>query len=583
MEANKNIDIEKRIREKAVDYQYENLPTAASSTVILSLLAVVVLWQQADHLILLVWAASGILIGLVRYILYVNYQQKKKRSLIDKPENWGDYFAFTSLAAGLYAGMAFMLFITENSFGSQVFLMALIIGIVAGASILNAYWLKSAYYLIIPAVSFAVIRTASEGGIEYIGLAILLLSYLLIMLKIAKNSNKAAHDSIRLQLENFDLYKDFQEQKELAEQANVAKSKFLAAASHDMRQPLHAMGLFASLLEKELNSDKQKNPFNNRTRSLDALRELLNTLLDVSKLDAGVVEKNLSDFYLSKIVGRLAVEFGSEAEEKNISFKFTSTDTVVHSDLTLLELMLRNLLSNAIKYTEKGGVEINVSETNGMVNISVIDTGVGIPANKQQEIFQEFIQLDNPERDRTKGLGLGLAIVKRLTGLLKNTIEIETNSVGGTTFTLTIPAGDKNNVKTEVIEQFVPNNSMLNNVPVVLIDDEAHIREGMKRTLEEWGCTVLIAGSEAEALDKIKLDDFRPKAIITDYRLRENKTGAQAIQAIRDVIGNEIPALIITGDTSPERLREARASGHALLHKPVQPAQILAFIRRVAV
>ena len=124
---------------------------------------------------------------------------------------------------------------------------------------------------------------------------------------------------------------------------------------------------------------------------------------------------------------------------------------------------------------------------------------------------------------------------------------------------------------------------MLQNISVILIDDEVHIREGMKNTLEEWGCNVLIAASENEALNEIKLSDFKPKAIITDYRLRENKTGAQAIQAIRDVTGSEIPALIITGDTAPERLREARASGHALLHKPVQPAQILAFIRRVAV
>ncbi len=350
-----------------------------------------------------------------------------------------------------------------------------------------------------------------------------------------------------------------------------------------MRQPLHAMGLFASLLEKELDNDKQKNLFNNVTRSLDVLRELLNTLLDISKLDAGAVEKNLVSFYLNKILNRLATEFESEAKEKSLSFEYTSTNAVVHSDPALLELILRNLLSNAVKYTEKGGVKISVSEADGMIEIVVLDTGIGIPQDKQQEIFQEFHQLDNPERDRTKGLGLGLAIVKRLLGLLNNTIEIESNPKGGTIFRLTVPTGDENKVKNETAKKIIFDNSMLKNISVILIDDEVHIREGMKNTLEEWGCNVLIAASENEALNEIKLSDFKPKAIITDYRLRENKTGAQAIQAIRDVTGSEIPALIITGDTAPERLREARASGHALLYKPVQPAQILAFIRRVAV
>ena len=582
MVTNKSIDIEKKVCEKAIDYQYDNLPTSTAFSIVVPLFVIMILWSQVDHLTLSIWTVTGITIGVIRYTLYLNYKHKKKLSLIDKPEKWGNYFALTSLATGILAGVAFILFFSENSFANLV-VMVLVIAFSVGSTTLNVYWLKSTYYVAIPAIGLAAIRIALEGGIEHIGLAILLIFFLLAMLKLAKKSNKSALDTIRLQIENFDLYKDFQEQKELAEKANIAKSKFLAAASHDLRQPLHAMGLFASLLEKELDNDKQKNLFNNVTRSLDALRELLNTLLDISKLDAGAVEKNLVSFYLNKILNRLATEFESEAKEKSLSFEYTSTNAVVHSDPALLELILRNLLSNAVKYTEKGGVKISVSEANGMIKIVVLDTGIGIPQDKQQEIFQEFHQLDNPERDRTKGLGLGLAIVKRLLGLLNNTIEIESNPKGGTIFRLTVPTGDENKVKNASAEKNIIDNSMLHNISVVLIDDEVHIREGMKNILEEWGCNVLIAASENEALNEIKLSDFKPKAIITDYRLRKNKTGTQAIQAIRDVTGSEIPALIITGDTAPERLREARASGHALLHKPVQPAQILAFIRRVAV
>lgn len=572
--------MDKRVYDKAVDYLYKNMPTTTLGSMVAHVLPPVILWSMANHIILSVWAVVGVAINLIRYMLFLYYT--KRRSTIQKPQHWGNYYALTALAIGLFDGVIVMILFSPDSFGIQSFLLVFVVGVPVTAIIMNAYWQMSAYALAIPILGLSALRIYSVGTTEYIGLAIILVIYMLVLLRFSKSLNKSVLETIVLQIENYDLYRKFQEQKELAEEANIAKSKFLAAASHDLRQPLHAMGLFTSLLEKKLDNEVQKHLFNNVIHSVDALRNLLDTLLDVSKLDAGVVEKKVEHFYFENILMHLVSELAPEAKEKNLSFDCVSTGVIVKSDSVLLELILRNLLSNAIRYTEQGGVTLKVTETDDdMVKISIIDTGTGIPKDKQQEIFQEFYQLGNPERDRTKGLGLGLAIVKRLANLLNHSVEIESDSGQGTIISVIVPLGDKNNIEEESTEHVIPANTSLTNVPIILIDDEVQIREGMKQFLEEWGCSVLVAASEEEAIHKLRQENCKPRVIITDYRLREEKTGIQAIRAIRDEIGMIVPALIITGDTAPERLREAQASGHALLHKPVLPAQILAFIRHV--
>ncbi len=573
-------DINIRIQNIAIDYQYKNLPTTMVSSIVVPLLTLLVMWSQVDKFVILVWTFSGIMIGIARYILFLAYNRAKKNNELGNPIRWGNYYAFTSLGMGILNGLAFLLFFSSDSFANQAFLLTIVVGFSAGATILNAYWLMSTYMLAIPTLGLAAIRLAMEGDITYIGLALLLIMFLLMLLKLANTTNKSVLETIYLQIENLDLSRSFQKQKELAEEANVSKSKFLAAASHDMRQPLHAMGLFVSLLKNELETDSQKVLYKNISNSLDSLRELLNTLLDVSKLDAGVVEKSIRHFCINKMIKMLTSEFKSEAEIKQLYFSSSSSDVVLRSDPALLVLILRNLISNAVRYTEEGGVTLKITEgKNNTVNISIIDTGIGIPEDRQEEVFQEFHQLGNPERDRTKGLGLGLSIVKRLTTLLQIPLAVKSVVGKGSTFTITIPRGEPGAIEEISEDDSVIKHVSLDGVAVIFIDDEEQIRKGMKTTLEEWGCNVLIAGSEEEALNVLKQYGQAPAAIIADYRLRENKTGAQSIESIRKFFNQEIPALIITGDTAPERIREARASGHAILHKPVRPAQILSFIR----
>lgn len=573
----KNID--ERVKIQAINYMFERMPGSNINQLAFPPLFVAALWESCNHIHLLIWLTVALSLNVIRFVfakLYLKYGDNYK-----SPFWWVNIYVISSALMGLLWGYAGYTFYSTEVIGQQVVIITFVFGMSTGTIYLTAYWLKSFYAWTYPILLLMIYRFYSEGTTEYIMIAIGLLLYLAIVTKIAKYNNTIIEDTIKLRFENTELIANLKKEKERAEEANMAKSKFLASASHDLRQPLHTIGLFTSLLENKLENDTQKNLLSKVCHSLDALCELLNTLLDISKLDAGVVEKNIEHFTLEKLLNRLVSEFKEEAADKGLLFHYISTDVVVYSDTNLLELILRNILSNAIRYTKYGKVSLNVVKTDhGKIKIVIKDTGIGIPQDKQQVIFQEFNQLGNPERDRVKGLGLGLSIVNRLVDLLGYSLEMESVPNEGTVFSLIVPSGDANKAKENNTIKISDINLSLNDTIVMIIDDDKQILEGMQRALEEWGCHVIAVESEKQALDKIKSGNPRPEVLISDYRLREEKTGAQAIDAIQQEIGEIIPALIITGDTAPERLREAKASGHVLLHKPVQLAQILAFIRR---
>lgn len=579
------MNLEKRIDDKAVEYLYSNVPSVVAGQLFMYILVAIILWSDVNKIHMLIWVLSGVTVGLIRYFLYYYYFQNRKS--ITNPAQWGNYYALASLGVGVTFGFAVILFFDPNNFGRSAFILTVVLGYSAGGFISNAYWMRSIYFLTIPLLVITALRVSLEGKVEFIGTAIFIIVYLLLAIKYSKNTNKSFMESIRLQITNFDLSKQFQEQKEIADEANISKSKFLAAASHDIRQPLHAMGLFANLLQKELDNKIQIDLFTKVSYSLDALRKLLNTLLDVSKLDAGIVHKNLEHFHLNRLLDRLNIDFSTEAKEKGLTYYYPTAkiinEIVVFSDVCLCELILRNLLSNAIRYTDTGSVGIKINKLTGsVIRVDIIDTGISIPEEKQQKIFQEFIQLNNPERDRVKGLGLGLAIVNRLVKLLDHKIEIKSKKGQGTIFSFFVPLGKANKIKKLKTYDIIEMNNSIKDTSIIVIDDDTMILDGMKKMLEQWGCKVIVAKSEQEALNKIKHEKFTPDVIIADYRLRENKTGAEAIAGIRRTLATKVPALIITGDTAPERLREALKGNHALLHKPVQPAQIIAFLRNLS-
>lgn len=394
-------------------------------------------------------------------------------------------------------------------------------------------------------------------------------------------AQRTARHSIALRFENLALIKQLKQESERAEQAriaaedaNLAKSKFLAAASHDLRQPIHAQQLFLEVLGRSSLTGSQEQMLNNARLAGQASAQMLNTLLDFSRIEAGVIEPQPCAFHLQPLLNKLENELGSLADAKGIVYRSRETSLAVNSDPVLLELILRNLITNAIRYTEHGGLLVGCRRRGDEVLIEVIDTGIGIEEHQQTGIFREFHQLGNPERDRQKGLGLGLAIAEGLVHSLGHTLSLVSRPGCGSTFRVRLPL-TRNGLSEDVTKLLGGpqlQSGLLRGLHVLVIEDDVIVREGMTRLLDEWGCSCRTGENISDALAITA--HWLPDIVISDYRLRESQTGAEAIGRVREALGKTIPALIITGDTAPERLREAHDSGVPLLHKPVTPSQL---------
>ncbi len=362
--------------------------------------------------------------------------------------------------------------------------------------------------------------------------------------------------------------------KDHAEAANRAKSQFLAAASHDLRQPTHALSLFIATLRSMARRPEVKGEDVGQIAArlqlaLDGLGRLLNGLLDVSRLEAGVVEVNRRPVPLQERLTELTNAFAGPAQAKGLSLKAMPTTLWVETDPVVLARVLSNLAANAVRYTEHGRILIGCRRRPGAVEIQVLDTGIGIAEDQRSRIFEEFYQVGNVARDREHGLGLGLAIVRRSVALLGGTIEVASVPGRGSRFSVTLPRAaaplQAPSRPTDAAGQ-APRQ-------VLVIDDHAEVRESMQQLLTEWGHAVVTAGSLEAALDAAAAHP-QTDLLIADYSLADQHTGADVIRAVGARLGHKVQAVIITGDTSPERIREAQASGFQLLHKPLDTRQL---------
>jgi CheY-like chemotaxis protein len=302
---------------------------------------------------------------------------------------------------------------------------------------------------------------------------------------------------------------------------------------------------------------------------------LFSALLDISRLDAGVVEVHPKAFLIQPLLDRICRDHAEEADLKGIGLVCMRSGAVVHADPVLVERILRNLISNAVRYTDHGRVVIGCRRA-AALRVEVWDTGPGIAPHQEERIFQEYFQLANPERDREKGLGLGLAIVRRLTDLLGYELKLRSRLGRGSCFSVAIPLVHDGAASFGHADE--PLALTLAHGLVLVIDDEIAIREAMAALLTGWGHEVVTAGSGAEVLAQIDGGLVRPDLIICDYRLRSGETGIEVIEALRSEYNGTVPAMLITGDTAPDRLAEASASGLLLLHKPVPNGKLRAAV-----
>lgn len=367
------------------------------------------------------------------------------------------------------------------------------------------------------------------------------------------------------------------------DEANQAKSRLLAAASHDLRQPMHALALFVGQLHDSKTADERIALMQRIERSVGSLSELLDQLLDLSKLEAGAVQALHQDFAVRDLLSAIEAEFASLARTKGLELRVLPTDVWLRSDPLLVRRILSNLVANAIRYTERGGVLIACRTRGKMVRIAVWDTGCGIPDDRREDVFREFVQLAGAETRRAdgslRGLGLGLSIVARMSDLLGTKVELRSTVGRGSMFAFELPLGL---VSAAVIQEPLTPSSVtaLRGTFALVIDDDETARAGMCGLLETWGCVTLAAHSGSDAIAQLPAHDRPPELIVCDYWLTE-ETGLDVIERVRAAIGERVPAVLVTAETSRAVMLAAQAAGTPLLHKPVSPLKLRALLAQL--
>jgi two-component system, sensor histidine kinase len=362
-------------------------------------------------------------------------------------------------------------------------------------------------------------------------------------------------------------------ERDAALRTDHEKSRFLAIASHDLRQPVHALGLFAATLQRRLHHSADEPVARNLVRAVDGLERSFNALLDISKLDAGAIAPRLETFPLRDMFRRLHMQYAGQAEFAGRGLRLSPGGKSVTSDPYLLERIASNLIHNAIKYTTRGGIAVVARSTASCINIEIWDTGRGMAPDELPRIFEEFYQVGRGERDRTHGLGMGLAIVKRLAALLGHRLEVASTLGRGTMFRIGVPIGGLPGIQEELApadtQPFGQTEQM-----ILVVDDEEPIREGLRLLLQEWGFGVMTAADAAQAEQAVSALEGRVDLVLTDLHLGPGPNGVDVIGSVRRLCGREVPAILVTGDAAPDQVQQVALTGDPVLFKPVQPRRL---------
>ncbi len=368
--------------------------------------------------------------------------------------------------------------------------------------------------------------------------------------------------------------------KTQAEAASSLKSTFAASVGHDLLQPLNAARLALSALGEMQTGPDGGALIEQVDRCLVTLEDLIRTLLDLSKLDAGVMQPEIRSFELNDVMEPLTREFAHFAQKRGLKLKIFVTRSTVRSDPSMLRRILQNLLANALRYTSHGGVLVGVRRRGKNVLVQVCDTGPGVPEDRRDAIFQEFQRAHNDIPGQT-GFGLGLAIVRRFTQVLGHPVSLASRVGGGSTFSVLIPLSEEAPPPPAPPRQFVHYPNRIAGAKILVIENEPEVSEAMLLLLERWGCDVAVAVSGAEAVEKLRILSDPPQIVIADLHLNNGELGPEAIRAARGACGQEIPALLVTADHSPRAEEIARRERLEMLLKPVRPAELrslLAFL-----
>jgi signal transduction histidine kinase/CheY-like chemotaxis protein len=538
-----------------------------------------ILWPSARPGTMLAWLALQWLLVAVRssHIWLFN----RRRPSAEEVSRWAAESVGLSLLFGLVWGSTCFLFLDPTTPLSLIVIVMLMIGLTAGAAVMLGSYLPSFFAFASPCMLGLIAALLWHGDrLSNVVAGLAAVSFVMTSAS-CLHFHRTLRSSLQLGLDLKHREAALDAAREAAERANAAKTRFLAAASHDLRQPIQALWLFFGTLSARVRNAETGPLLDQIEDSIGATDSILNSLLDISKLDAGVVQPSLRSVALGPLLARLSTEFQPLAKERGNRLRIRSSRANVRSDAGMLERILRNLITNALRYTENGRVLVGVRPRGNRLRIEVHDTGPGIPADQFENIFLEFHQLGNPERDRHQGLGLGLAIVKRMADLMGQSVTVRSTVGRGSCFALNVPVSSELPEFAESVGSRQPG-SELRGRRVFALDDDAAVLDSMRLLLEAWGCDVTTARSADEALARIRAAERKPEFLIVDYRLPGHASGLVTAAQISEAVGEDLPTIIVTGDTAPDRLREAQESGYLLLHKPVQPARLRTTLRQLA-
>ncbi len=570
---------------------YAYLPITTIAMVVGVLVTVSQFWSLVSGVGMALWLSALGALGIVRTVMYRGFKHRRSNER-EALLRWYEAWRATTLAAGCLWGIAAWFFYPYGGSTEKLILILTIYSYcMAGMQILSPQH-NTFYEFCALCLTPLVVRVALPGDPKSLLLAAYLLVIFGITIMLARMYRKNNEGLLQIKVRLDQLTQQLRAEKAAAEAArqeaevaNRAKTQFFAAASHDLRQPLHAMGLFAEALRQRSHDEEVAQLVASINGSVDALEGLFSELLDITRIDTGGVDVTPEHVNIGDIFRKLRLHFEPVAFEKGLALRFRGGQHNVYADPVLVERILRNLVSNAIRYTNDGAVLVSCRRRAGRMILQVWDTGVGIREREQEHIFEEFYQVPYSEAltpQQRKGLGLGLAIVKRLAGLMQTPLTMRSVPGHGSVFSLTLPPGKTPRVREPSdVRSKLPIGLTLDRRFIVVVEDEPAVRGGLEVLLRGWGARVAsfeTAGASRAWAQSADPQAERPDLLIVDYRLERGHTGVEVILAMRERFGAGVPAIMVTGSTMSEHDAEAAEHGFHLLIKPVVPNKLRAMI-----
>jgi len=561
--------LDQRILQEQADSLLSTSLVAAAGAFLVAFGFWAIFYDQTRQPGVLVWA---VLIHATQAIRFASSQRYLKTPVAERdPKRTARWYCNALTANAAAWGAAPWLFFPTGNLPLTALMMLVMMAMGSGSVAALAPYGPALFRFIVPLLTGLAAALLWQRDLMHFCLALFTLGYMAVNLKFGLQQNRLLTEALRARYEKGDLAQRLAEQVRMVERASLERTRFFASASHDLRQPLHSLGLFGSAILARLASTPDGPLARNMMHCVDALETSFSSMLDVSKLDAGVVEVKTEAVALSDIFRRLQVNLGQQAEAEGLALRFKPGSKWVHADPALLERMLGNLVHNALKFTQTGGVAVLARTRGPWISVEVWDSGRGIEEKEVPRIFEEFYQVGNLERDRSKGLGMGLAIVRRIARLLNVQVQVRSRPGRGTVFRVLLPRAAMQ-AERPAIEAGESSRatSSLGPLRVLVVDDEETVRSSTAVALRLYGVQVEVADGLAQARDIAATPGCRVDALITDFRLRDEEDGIQLAAELRAMLGWKLPVLLVTGDTAPERVRQAQQSGLRVLYKPVK-------------